>query len=142
MEGGRGTNTVSRRTSECRSSTRSKSPLRPAMSTPASGDALRSRRPLESAAAASKRDTNDEDTTISGEEPTFWVPGTARRPTHIYAKPLAGAKGSGAAGRRAFWDAIGGGLKLGKGESRVLAGLTLLGSVVRFWQIGRPSSVV
>ena len=37
---------------------------------------------------------------------------------------------------------IGGGLNLGHGEARLLCGLTLLGSVVRFWKIGRPSSVV
>lgn len=40
------------------------------------------------------------------------------------------------------WDKLGGGLNLAQGETRVLAGLTLLGSVVRLWKIGRPSSVV
>ncbi|GAA5961088.1 hypothetical protein JCM21900_006701 [Sporobolomyces salmonicolor] len=44
--------------------------------------------------------------------------------------------------RKTFWDRCGGGLNLAKGESRVLLGLTLLGAVVRFWKIGRPSSVV
>lgn len=44
--------------------------------------------------------------------------------------------------RKTFWTAIGGGLDLQKGESRVLMGLTLLGAVVRFWHIGRPDSVV
>lgn len=41
-----------------------------------------------------------------------------------------------------FWDGLGGGLNLVKGEGRVLAGLLVLGSVVRFWKLGDPSSVV
>ncbi|GAA6009588.1 hypothetical protein JCM11491_001025 [Sporobolomyces phaffii] len=40
------------------------------------------------------------------------------------------------------WDKFGGGLNLQPGETRILLGLTLLGAVVRFWKIGRPSSVV
>ncbi|GAA5913221.1 hypothetical protein JCM6882_000036, partial [Rhodosporidiobolus microsporus] len=44
---------------------------------------------------------------------------------------------------RSFWTKCGGGLEhLERGESRVLIGLTLLGAVVRYWKIGRPSSVV
>ncbi|GAA5992376.1 hypothetical protein JCM11641_002142 [Rhodosporidiobolus odoratus] len=44
---------------------------------------------------------------------------------------------------RTFWSNCGGGLEgLQKGETRVLLGLTLLGSVVRYWKIGRPGSVV
>ena len=43
---------------------------------------------------------------------------------------------------RSKWEALGGGLNLQRGESRVLLGLTLLGSIVRLWRIGRPSSVV
>ncbi|GAA5849104.1 hypothetical protein JCM8547_006446 [Rhodosporidiobolus lusitaniae] len=44
---------------------------------------------------------------------------------------------------RTFWTRCGGGLEhLQRGESRVLLGLTLLGAVVRYWKIGRPSSVV
>jgi dolichyl-phosphate-mannose-protein mannosyltransferase len=40
------------------------------------------------------------------------------------------------------WEKLGGGLNLQPGETRVLLGLTILGAVVRFWKIGRPSSVV
>ncbi|GAA6059891.1 hypothetical protein JCM10212_005274 [Sporobolomyces blumeae] len=43
---------------------------------------------------------------------------------------------------KSFWDKCGGGLDLERGENRVLFGLTLLGAVVRYWKIGRPSSVV
>ncbi|GAA5827468.1 hypothetical protein JCM11251_003824 [Rhodosporidiobolus azoricus] len=44
---------------------------------------------------------------------------------------------------RSFWTRCGGGLEhLERGETRVLLGLTLLGAVVRYWKIGRPSSVV
>ncbi|BGP17531.1 hypothetical protein JCM10213_004073 [Rhodosporidiobolus nylandii] len=44
---------------------------------------------------------------------------------------------------RTLWTRCGGGLEgLQKGETRVLVGLTLLGAVVRYWKIGRPSSVV
>ncbi|BGP49458.1 Dolichyl-phosphate-mannose--protein mannosyltransferase 1 [Rhodotorula kratochvilovae] len=42
-----------------------------------------------------------------------------------------------------FWRRCGGGLdQIQHGESRVIAGLVLLGAVVRYWKIGRPSSVV
>ncbi|GAA5999821.1 uncharacterized protein JCM10292_003757 [Rhodotorula paludigena] len=43
---------------------------------------------------------------------------------------------------RSPWARLGGGLDLDRGESRVILGLTLLGAVVRYWKIGRPSSVV
>lgn len=72
--------------------------------------------------------------------PAFYIPSQSQpRPTAIYAK---GDRANKARGRRTFWDSIGGKLALGKGETRVLAGLTILGAVVRFWHIGRPSSVV
>lgn len=49
----------------------------------------------------------------------------------------AGGRGSG------FWHRCGGGLEgMQHGESRILLGLTLVGAVVRYWKIGRPSSVV
>ncbi|SCV70352.1 BQ2448_1746 [Microbotryum intermedium] len=44
--------------------------------------------------------------------------------------------------RNTVWDRMGGGFNLGPGEGRVLLGLLLLGSVVRLYKIGRPSSVV
>lgn len=43
---------------------------------------------------------------------------------------------------RSPWATLGGGLDLDRGESRVILGLTLLGAVLRYWKIGRPSSVV
>ncbi|KDE07476.1 hypothetical protein MVLG_02340 [Microbotryum lychnidis-dioicae p1A1 Lamole] len=44
--------------------------------------------------------------------------------------------------RNTVWDRMGGGFNLGPGEGRLLLGLFLLGSVVRLYKIGRPSSVV
>lgn len=42
-----------------------------------------------------------------------------------------------------WWHRCGGGLdQMQPGESRILLGLTLFGAVVRYWKIGRPSSVV
>ncbi|GAA5876172.1 hypothetical protein JCM3774_003518 [Rhodotorula dairenensis] len=42
-----------------------------------------------------------------------------------------------------LWSRVGGGLDVVQpGENRVLAGLVLLGAVVRYWHIARPSSVV
>lgn len=41
-----------------------------------------------------------------------------------------------------FVESLGGNFNLSRGEGRVLAGLVLLGSVVRFWRIDRPDSVV
>ncbi|KAK4049599.1 Dolichyl-phosphate-mannose--protein mannosyltransferase 1 [Microbotryomycetes sp. JL201] len=41
-----------------------------------------------------------------------------------------------------YWTRLGGGLNLSTGETRVVAGLTVLAAVVRLWKIGRPSSVV
>ncbi|GAA5939861.1 uncharacterized protein JCM15063_004328 [Sporobolomyces koalae] len=43
---------------------------------------------------------------------------------------------------RTKWDKLGGGLNLQPGETRVITGLVMLGAVVRYWKIGRPSSVV
>ena len=69
----------------------------------------------------------------------FHIPSQSQpRPTAIYAK----SDRLKSRGMPSFWDGIGGGLALGKGETRVLAGLTLLGSVVRFWHLGRPGGVV
>lgn len=48
-----------------------------------------------------------------------------------------------AAKTRSWWSRVGGGLDvIQPGENRVLAGLVLLGAVVRYWHIARPSSVV
>jgi dolichyl-phosphate-mannose-protein mannosyltransferase len=41
-----------------------------------------------------------------------------------------------------FIESLGGGFNLSKGEGRILAGLILLGSIVRFYRIDRPASVV
>lgn len=57
---------------------------------------------------------------------------------HTYGK-LSGSK---LKTKPTFWEKLGGGLHLTSGETRVLAGLILLGSVVRFWRIDRPTSVV
>ncbi|KAM0750753.1 glycosyltransferase family 39 protein [Meredithblackwellia eburnea MCA 4105] len=86
----------------------------------------------------------------------FYIPSSAThnsRPTAIYAKSdshrlLHSSKSSrdgspaGKHSRNSFWSNIGGGLDLSNGENRVLIGLTILGAVVRFWHLGRPSSVV
>lgn len=48
-----------------------------------------------------------------------------------------------AAAAAGLWSRVGGGLDVVQpGENRVLAGLVLLGAVVRYWHIARPSSVV
>ncbi|GAA5856995.1 hypothetical protein JCM9279_007304, partial [Rhodotorula babjevae] len=54
------------------------------------------------------------------------------------------ARGAPRTGRGSrFWHRCGGGLEaMQHGESRILLGLTLVGAVVRYWKIGRPSSVV
>lgn len=74
----------------------------------------------------------------------YYIPSpTGPRPTAIYAKSSISSKSRKGHGEaRTFWDEIGGGLRLKKGEPRVLVGLLLLGAVVRLWHIERPSSVV
>ena len=57
-------------------------------------------------------------------------------------RPLAKASRS-RTGTTSWWSRVGGGLDvIQPGENRVLAGLVLLGAVVRYWHIARPSSVV
>lgn len=63
---------------------------------------------------------------------------SAPRASHTPSKPSLSAK----PGQESFVESFGGGLNLSRGEGRVLAGLVLLGSVVRFWRLDRPSSVV
>lgn len=76
----------------------------------------------------------------SADTSPFYIPSSSQpRPAAIYAKSDRTIKSR---GRTSFWESLGGGLALGKGETRVLAGLTLLGSVVRFWHLGRPGGVV
>lgn len=69
----------------------------------------------------------------------FYVPSVdAPRPSaQFYAKAASKHRA-----KPTFFDALGGGLNLGPGESRVLLGLLVLGAVVRFWRLDRPSSVV
>lgn len=64
-----------------------------------------------------------------------------RKPSLSDDRPL--AKASKHQIRSTWWSRVGGGLDvIQPGENRVLAGLLLLGAVVRYWHIARPSSVV
>ena len=63
---------------------------------------------------------------------------SAPRPTHAPSKSSISAKQR----SESFVESFGGGLNLSDGEGRVLAGLLLLGALVRFWRLDRPSSVV
>ncbi|GAA5992900.1 hypothetical protein JCM10908_001396 [Rhodotorula pacifica] len=76
----------------------------------------------------------------STEKPSLAAAARPRKPS-LSDDRAAGKRHPGKA--KTGWSRLGGGLDvIQPGEHRVIAGLVLLGAVVRYWHIGRPSSVV
>ncbi|BGP33280.1 Dolichyl-phosphate-mannose--protein mannosyltransferase 1 [Rhodotorula toruloides] len=107
---------------------------------------LRARRTLDRPTTPTRSsDTNPSSTQYPPDPYSAKVPLT-NRPRKPSLSDRIGSPGGKRAKRDApasLWSRVGGGLDVVQpGENRVLAGVILLGSVVRLWKIGRPSSVV